>query len=83
MGWIDPEQTWSADYLNVRDDRIEVFGALARGESKKVVYAVRAVTSGKFTLPPVELEAMYDPTIWARQPGGDVEISGPWKDFLL
>jgi len=34
-----------------------------------VVYAVRATAAGRFTIPPVEAEAMYDPRIWARQPG--------------
>ncbi|WP_309889394.1 MG2 domain-containing protein [Archangium sp.] len=81
--WASSEEQWSADYVNIRDDRVEVFGSLDAGESKKVVYAVRAVTSGKFTLPPVEAEAMYDPRIWAREAGGTVEVSGPWADFLL
>ncbi len=81
--WASADDQWSADYVNIRDDRVEVFGGLDAGESKKVVYAVRAVTSGKFTLPPVEAEAMYDPRIWAREAGGSVEVSGPWADFLL
>jgi hypothetical protein len=81
--WAPSEEQWSADYVNIRDDRVEVFGSLEAGETKKVVYAVRAVTAGRFTLPPVEAEAMYDPRVWARQPGGTVEVSGPWEDFLL
>jgi uncharacterized protein YfaS (alpha-2-macroglobulin family) len=81
--WASADEQWTADYVNIRDDRVEVFGSLAAGESKRVVYAVRAVTSGKFTLPPVEAEAMYDPRIWAREAGGSVEVSGPWADFLL
>jgi hypothetical protein len=81
--WASADEQWSADYVNIRDDRVEVFGSLDAGESKTVVYAVRAVTSGKFTLPPVEAEAMYDPRIWAREAGGTVEVSGPWEDFLL
>jgi uncharacterized protein YfaS (alpha-2-macroglobulin family) len=47
------------------------------------VYGVRAVTSGRFTLPPVEAEAMYDPSLWAREPGGQVRVEGDWKEFLL
>jgi hypothetical protein len=74
---------WAADYMNLRDDRIELFGNLAAGQTKRVVYAVRAVTAGKFTLPPVQAEAMYDPGIWAREEGGTVEVAGPWKDYLL
>lgn len=81
--WVDPSSLWTADYVNIRDDRMEVFGSLEAKESKKVVYAVRAVTSGKFTLPPVEAEAMYDPRLWAREAGGPVEVAGPWQDFLL
>jgi uncharacterized protein YfaS (alpha-2-macroglobulin family) len=81
--WVNAEELWAADYVNIRDDRMEVFGSLESGEVKKVVYAVRAVTAGKFTLPPVEAEAMYDPRIWARDAGREVEVAGPWKDYLL
>jgi uncharacterized protein YfaS (alpha-2-macroglobulin family) len=83
VGWVNAEEQWAADYVNIRDDRMEVFGSLQPGEAKKIVYAVRAVTAGKFTLPPVEAEAMYDPRLWARDAGQQVTVSGPWKDFLL
>ena len=81
--WIDADHLWAPDYLDVRDDRIALFGSLEPNEVRKVVYAVRAVTAGRFTLPPVEAEAMYDPRIWAREAGGTVTVSGPWKDALL
>jgi uncharacterized protein YfaS (alpha-2-macroglobulin family) len=81
--WIDANALWRPDFLDVRDDRLAVFGALEKGETRKVVYAVRAVTAGRFTLPPVEAEAMYDPSRWAREGGGEVEVAGPWKDSLL
>ena len=69
--------------MNMRDDRLEAFGALGAHESKKIVYTVRVVTSGKFTIPPVEVEAMYDPTLWAREKGGTAVIGGPWTGKLL
>ena len=50
------------------------------GETGTVVYAVRAVTAGRFTIPPVEAEAMYDPRIWAREGMGKVRIAGPWGE---
>jgi uncharacterized protein YfaS (alpha-2-macroglobulin family) len=65
--WIDPEADWAVDYFNLRDDRLEAFGSLAGNTSKKIIYTVRAVTSGKYATPPVEAEAMYDPTLWARE----------------
>ncbi|MBZ4417214.1 alpha-2-macroglobulin [Myxococcus sp. RHSTA-1-4] len=81
--WVEADALWAADYVNIRDDRMEVFGSLNARESKKVVYAVRAVTAGSFTLPTAEAEAMYDPRMWAREAGGTVQVSGPWKDNLL
>lgn len=83
VSWVDADSLWSADYVNIRDDRMEVFGSLGAGETKKVVYAVRAVTAGAFTLPSAEVEAMYDPRLWARESAGTVQVSGPWKDSLL
>ncbi|NTX36482.1 hypothetical protein HUA78_18735 [Myxococcus sp. CA033] len=83
VDWVGADALWTPDYVNIRDDRMEVFGALGARESKSIVYAVRAVTAGAFTLPSAEAEAMYDPRIWAREGGGTVQVSGPWKDSLL
>jgi len=41
------------------------------------------VTSGKFTIPPVESGAMYDPTLWAREKAGTAVIGGPWTGKTL
>lgn len=79
--FIDTEGLWDVAYMNIRDDRIEVFGALKAGESRKVYYASRAVVSGRFQIPPVEAEAMYDPRLWARGAGGKTNVKGPWKEF--
>jgi SAM-dependent methyltransferase len=81
--WIDPEADWAVDYFNLRDDRLEAFGSLAGNTSKKIIYTVRAVTSGKYATPPVEAEAMYDPTLWAREKGTTAVVGGPWTGRLL
>lgn len=78
--WVDRDSLWQADHMNLRDDRLEVFGHLEKGQSRKVVYAVRAVTAGRFTVPPVEAEAMYDPRVWAREGMASVVVRGPWQD---
>ncbi len=78
--FIDTEQVWAADYMNIRDDRIEVFGALKPYETRKIYYASRAVLAGRFAIPPVEAEAMYDPRIWAREVGGVTNIKSPWDE---
>lgn len=77
--WIDTDRQWQADHMNVRDDRLEVFGHLQSGESRQIIYAVRAVTAGDFAIPPVEMEAMYDPRLWAREDGRRVTVRGPWQ----
>ncbi|HXT51594.1 MAG TPA: hypothetical protein VN811_11160, partial [Thermoanaerobaculia bacterium] len=76
--WVDADRLWEADHLDLRDDRLEVFGELKQAEIRQVVYAVRAVTAGSFQLPTAEAEAMYDPRSWARVHGGTVEVKGPW-----
>ncbi len=75
---VSEEDQWSIDSMNMRDDRVEYFGGLASGETRKVVYAVRAVTGGRFTVPPVEAEAMYDGNLWARQVSSSkLVVQGP------
>jgi len=79
MDWLDRDSLWQVDYMNLRDDRVELFGALQRRETRSFVYVLRAVTAGRFTTPPVEAEAMYDPTRWAREAGTQVVVRGPWE----
>jgi hypothetical protein len=47
------------DRTENRDDRFLAFGTLYK--SAYAIYTVRAVTPGKFTVPAVHAEAMYDP----------------------
>ena len=79
--FIDQASLWDVSYLNIRDDRLETFGALKPKETKSVWYAMRAVVSGRFNVPPVEAEAMYDPDQWARAKGGKTNVKGPWEEF--
>lgn len=81
--WIKEDEQWQPDFMNIRDDRVEVFGELPANTSKTVIYTVRIVTAGKFTIPPVEAGAMYDPTLWAREKGGQLVVSGPWTSKTI
>ncbi|RME28688.1 MAG: hypothetical protein D6798_01830, partial [Deltaproteobacteria bacterium] len=81
--WADSLALWDLDSMNLRDDRIEAFGRLSPGETRSVLVSVRAVTAGRFIMPPVQAEAMYDPDTWARQAGRTVEVTAPWTDGLL
>ena len=55
-------QDFKPDYIDIRDDRLIFFGTFPRQRERKFCYALRAVTQGDFTLPPITAEAMYDPT---------------------
>ena len=54
-------QGFKPDYIDIRDDRLIFFGTFPRQRERKFYYALRAVTQGEFTLPPIAAEAMYDP----------------------
>jgi uncharacterized protein YfaS (alpha-2-macroglobulin family) len=75
---VDTSLLWQRDHMNVRDDRVEVFGTLPKGGDVSFTYAVRATSAGDFVVPPVEAEAMYDPRFWGREVGDRVVIQGPW-----
>ena len=59
--WLKAQE-FKPDYLDIRDDRLIFFGTFPRQRERKFYYALRAVTQGEFTLPPITAEAMYDPT---------------------
>jgi hypothetical protein len=82
-GWIQEPEQWSTEFINLRDDHLEAFGALAPRTTRKLIYTVRVVTSGTFTIPPADAEAMYDPSLWARNKPGTAVVSGPWTGKLL
>ena len=48
VDWLDPEQAWAADHMNLRDDRLELFGSLEAGQTRDplVVHHLRRVSVG-------------------------------------
>ena len=60
--------------MDIRDDRVLLFTDL-RDDNWWTSYALlRAVTPGRFRLPPVQAEAMYDGSIRAPGERGTIEI---------
>jgi len=62
------------DYQDIRDDRIYTYYSLGKGSTKTYRVKLNATYLGRFYLPTIESEAMYDNTINARQPGKWVEV---------
>lgn len=67
-------QDFKPDYVDIRDDRLIFFGAFPRQRERKFHYALRAVTRGEFTLPPVTAEAMYDPANSSVAGSGKIKV---------
>ncbi|PKL90876.1 MAG: hypothetical protein CVV21_10805 [Candidatus Goldiibacteriota bacterium HGW-Goldbacteria-1] len=60
-----PASDMALEYQDIRDDRILLFTGAFSGKTT-FSYAVRAVTPGKYTIPNIFAEAMYDPDIKAE-----------------
>jgi hypothetical protein len=81
FAWLD--NLTSNRYMDARDDRFVAAFATDQlpGVSRfsklnrfRAAYLVRAVTPGTYTLPPVEVEAMYKPEYRARSGAGTVKL---------
>jgi len=59
----------SFEYQDIRDDRVNTYFDLATSEQKTFRFALNAAYGGKFYLPAMVCEAMYDNSVYARIPG--------------
>lgn len=64
----------SARYQDIRDDRVYSYYDLSENTSKTFVIQLNATYLGKFYLPALYTEAMYDHLIHAKIPGRWVEV---------
>jgi uncharacterized protein YfaS (alpha-2-macroglobulin family) len=75
--WIG-KKTIVPDYMDIRDDRLNIYLNLRKGDAVQFYYTLRAVTAGRFVLPPVKGEAMYDPFKSSVANSGTITVvSGP------
>ena len=63
-----------ADYVDVREDRNVIYLRLRKGETRSFSYPVKPVTAGKFAIPPVFAESMYDKAIQGRNGAGSIVV---------
>ena len=62
------------DHIDIRDDRFLLFTDLPRTKNLHYRYIVRAVTKGKFKLPPISASCMYDPSIVSVSGAGEIIV---------
>ena len=70
------KSTWMAEYTDVREDRVLLFGNLTR-DASTFVYRVKATAAGSFTVPPPFGEGMYDRTLAAQGLGARIVVEKP------
>ncbi len=71
-----PDQT-EYTYQDIRDDRVNTFFDLSRGQRKTFKVMLNAAYVGTFYLPGVYCEAMYDNTVSALRKGREVSVVTP------
>ena len=74
IGREDVSYPAGIDYQDIRDDRVYNFFDLRAGGSVTVTTRLTATYPGRFYLPAVSCEAMYDETISALVPGQWTEV---------
>ncbi|NBC16150.1 MAG: hypothetical protein GVY18_02410 [Bacteroidetes bacterium] len=82
IDWI-ADDVYSPDYVDIRDDRLFLYGRLDGGTRHRFYYGVRAVTAGTFRLPPVRAEAMYAPEKASVASSGRVVVQPVGADELF
>jgi len=64
------------EYVDRREDRLLIYGE-AGDEVKIFSYKMRAMNKGKFLLPPVYAESMYDKSVHSHSSSDHFEITAP------
>ena len=67
-------KTSEPTFLDIRDDRVYTFFNINAKETKTFRVYLNASYLGKYYLPSVSCEAMYDASINSRRPGKWVEV---------
>lgn len=66
--------TWKADYVDIREDRVVIYGTVSQNVNT-FTYKAKAVSSGKFVVPPMFAESMYNKEIRAYYPQDKITIN--------
>ncbi|KAI5082514.1 hypothetical protein GOP47_0002257 [Adiantum capillus-veneris] len=64
--YVKPWRSRWVQYVNMRDERVEVFCTLLRAGQYEYSYVMRATCRGEFIIPPAKVEEMYAPENFGR-----------------
>ncbi|MFZ5518990.1 MAG: MG2 domain-containing protein [Candidatus Zhuqueibacterota bacterium] len=74
--WIDQNEPIPT-YMDIRDDRMIMYGNFPLGRETTFYYGLRAVAEGSFILPPIRAEAMYAPMKASVASSGNIVVRKP------
>jgi len=72
--WIQKMNISKADFMDIRDDRINWFFNLKRNQKVTFALKLNPTFNGRYHLPPVVCESMYSPDFYARIASGKVTV---------
>lgn len=70
----DSVNTESMDFADAREDRVNYFGSID-ATAKKIIYKIKAINTGKYIVPPVYAEGMYNPSTKARSAASEITVT--------
>ncbi|XOZ34364.1 alpha-2-macroglobulin family protein [Halomonadaceae bacterium KBTZ08] len=70
------EAGWSTDYVDIREDRLVLYGSLD-SDVRTFEYQVKATGTGTFKVPPAFAESMYHPDLQGRSAAGEFRVHKP------
>lgn len=79
----DTEAVRTTDHQDFRDDRVLSYFDLPRGASRRIRVALNASFTGRFWMPGVMVEAMYDARVQARTKGTWVDVVPSGSDPVI
>lgn len=65
---------WSADYVDVREDRIVWYAGFGPQQTE-LTYQVKVTAAGEFTIPAAQAESMYDRSVRAGTVSGKISVT--------
>jgi len=70
---VEVRDSWLPSYVDVREDRLVLYGWVG-GEAQSFSYRIKPTNRGRYQVPPVLAEGLYDRAAWARGLGGELVV---------
>ena len=65
--------SWTPEHEDPREDRLVLYGGVDP-TAREYRYLLKATTAGRFTVPPIKAESLYDREVVAQSAAGTIEV---------